>query len=182
MVKNKRLLYALLPAVLVIWGLIFQRIWSAAQDGDEPATEAVAAAVARVEPAVAAHPPPLLLTYADPFRASSPAAEPRAVEAVVRSTGPASDGRPLAPASLNLSTAPPTVAVVPVTWPLVKYLGFINNPRLDSRIALLAIDEKETPLKLGENHQGLWVTKIWRDSVQLVFKGYRKTVIRNAIN
>lgn len=178
--KNKRLLYLLLPAVLVIWGLIFQRIWVAAQgnDGQEPAP--TAATISLAESVVSQRPPQLLLNYADPFKASSPAASPRDRPPVASS--PNDFERPLRPATLNLPVAPPPVATVPVVWPQLKYLGFINNPRVDRRIALLAIDEKEAMVKAGENRQGVLVTKIFRDSVQLVFQGNKKTIKRNTIN
>lgn len=175
--KNKRLLYVLLPAVLVVWGLIFQRIWLAAR-GDEAAAPAlVGVSVAAPAATSAAQLPQLLLSYADPFRASSTAAP---LAAPTTELGPAAHGSipPLAPTSLNLPVAPVAVPVIPVVWPLVKYLGFINNPRLENRIVLLTINEKEYSVKSGGNKEEITISKIWRDSVQVIFKGHRKTVIR----
>lgn len=176
--KNKRLLYLLLPTVLVIWGLIFQRIWSAAQGNDDQESAPTITLTSLTESAASQRPPQLLLNYSDPFKASNPAASIRDIPTAV--SGPNDFGQPLRPATLNLPIAPPAVTAVPVVWPQLKYLGFINNPRVDRRIALLAIDEKEDMVKTGENRQGILVAKIYRDSVQLVLQGSKKTIMRNS--
>lgn len=176
-VKNKRLLYILLPAVLLIWGLIFQRIWQAAQGHEESASAVDLASVAATASTVAAQTPRLLLNYADPFRASSPNT-PLVAPTVAMSSVQGSYTQPLSPAPLNLPVAPAAVTVIPVVWPLVKYLGSINNPRLENRIALLTINEKEYSLKSGGNKEEITVSKIWRDSVQVVFRGSKKTLTR----
>lgn len=170
----------LLPAVLVIWGLIFQRIWSAARGNAETLTPAQ-----ELSPPVAItgseHLPRLSLNYPDPFRLSSPGPA-ASYQGGTPNAVPIHYGHPLASASLNLPVAPTAVPVVPLAWPQIKYMGFINNPRFENRIALLAINEKEYPLKPGENKEEILVTKIWRDSIQVAFKGHKKTVIRAALN
>ena len=176
--KNKRLLYLLLPAVLVIWGLIFQRIWSAAQGNDDQESAPTVSLTSLTESAASQRPPQLLLNYPDPFKASKPAASIRDMQTAA--SGPNEFGQPLRPATLNLPIAPQSVTVVPVVWPQLKYMGFINNPRVDRRIALLAIDEKEDMVKAGENRQGVLVAKIYRDSVQLILQGNKKTIKRNS--
>ena len=173
--KNKRLLYVLLPAVLLIWGLIFQRIWSAAEDGSEVGEKAVSPANQPGATVVRSGPPKLLLTYADPFRAA--AAKP--TRNLGESTNSvASFARPVATAALNFPVAPVPVAVAPVVWPALKYLGFINNPRQNSRIALLTINDQEMMLKAGDNRQGVVVASIFSDSVQVTFQGKKKTIVR----
>ena len=181
--KNKRLLYVLLPAVLGVWGLIFQRIWLAARGDEAVAPAGVGESVAATTSGsgVVARIPGLLLSYPDPFRAGSsttPLATFPAGPTGTASGERASYARPLAAAPLNLPVAPAATPVVPVVWPVVKYLGFINNPRLENRIALLTINDKEYSVKSGGNKEEVTVSKIWRDSVRVVFKGYKKTVIR----
>lgn len=179
--KNKRLLYVLLPAVLVVWGLIFQRIWLAARGEEVVAPAGAGESVAATTSGVAARIPGLLLNYTDPFRAGSPTPF---ITTLVGPTGAASAERasyaqPLAAAPLNLPLAPAATPVVPVVWPVVKYLGFINNPRLENRIALLTINDKEYSVKSGGNEEEIIVRKIWRDSVRVVFKTYKKTIVRS---
>ena len=173
--KNKRLLYVLLPAVLLIWGLIFQRIWAAAEGGSEGGETAVSPASQSTAPAVRSGPPKLLLTYADPFRVT---AEKAARNLGEPASSAASFARPAATAALNFPVAPAPVAVAPVVWPALKYLGFINNPRQNSRIALLAINDQEMMLKAGDNRQGVVVASIFPDSVQITFQGKNKTIVR----
>ena len=181
MAKNRRLLYVLLPAVLVIWGLIFQRIWRAARDDEESAQAKTDEPSAMSASAVAAQIPRLLLNYADPFRASS-STTLLASPVAVTNNALGSYARPLSPSPLNLPIAPVATPIVPVEWPIVKYLGFINNPRLENRIALLTISDKEYSLKSGGNKGEITVSKIWRDSVQVIFKAHKKTIIRAVIN
>ena len=175
--KNKRLLYVLLPAVLTIWGLIFQRIWSAAGNSPEPEMEIVSPRF--VNRPVASHQPPkLLLDYSDPFKIGT-INTPRAMGLA----GPSSNAFQQMSTStspiLNFPAAASPVPVLPVVWPSLRYLGSIDNNRQNTRIALLAIEEKEAMLKIGENRLGIVLTKIFRDSVRVIFQGKNKTIIRN---
>ena len=180
-VKNKRLLYVLLPAVLVIWGLIFQRIWKSARREEESANAVASESPAAAATTVAAQIPRLFLNYTDPFRASSPNT-PLATPVVGTSNPLGSYARPLSPAPLNLPVVPAATPFVPIAWPVVKYLGFINNPRLENRVALMTINDKEYSLKLGSNKEEIRISKIWHDSVQVIFKTHKKTIFRAAIN
>lgn len=176
--KNKRLLYVLLPAVLAIWGLIFQRLWSAAEGGPEEAVMETVEPRPTARPVTSHAPPKLLLNYGDPFKGST-----IKLSQSVDMTGPSSNPVPAVGSSqtpsLNFPVAAPAIPAPPVVWPSLKYLGSINNTRQDTQIALLVIEDKETMLKAGDNRQGVMLTKIFRDSVQVVFKGKKKAIIRN---
>ncbi|MDB5267923.1 MAG: hypothetical protein JWP58_963 [Hymenobacter sp.] len=173
--KNKRLLYVLLPAVLAIWGLIFQRIWSAAAGEPEPEPADAALPHVLTGPVTAHTLPKLLLNYSDPFKVTTEKAGRSLDQPANR---PVAFAQAVTSPTLNFPVAPVPVAVAPVVWPSLRYLGFINNPRQNSRIALLAINEQEVMLKSGDNRQGVVVASIFRDSVQVTFQGKKKTVSR----
>lgn len=174
--KNKRLLYVLLPAVLAIWGLIFQRIWSAAVGEPEPGP-ASAVSLRVATGSIAPHEAPkLLLNYGDPFKGGRLTPVPHPVVEAPSGFGGAVS-RPSA-APLHFPAAAPPVAIAPVVWPGLRYLGSINNAQQNSQIALLAVNDQEVMLKVGESQQGVVVAKIFRDSVRVSFQGKKKTVIR----
>jgi hypothetical protein len=68
------------------------------------------------------------------------------------------------------------VAVAPVQWPALKYLGSITNARRNTCVALLTVENGEAMVKAGDSYRDVKVTKIFRDSVQVLFQGQRKTV------
>jgi hypothetical protein len=176
-VKNKRLLYVLLPAVLAIWGLIFQRIWSAAAEESGPDPASTTRPRVSSSPIVARKTPRLLLTYGDPFKAGRISPVPRPV--AEPSPGFGGVASPSSAAALNFPVAAPVAPAPPLVWPALRYLGSINNPRQKSQIALLAINDQEAMLKTGDNRQGLVLSKIFRDSVQVLFQGRKKTITRS---
>ena len=179
--KNKRLSYVLLPLVLLVWGLIAQRIWFATTEA-EPEEDS-----ARVLPAAGQTPaprgPPPLLSYVAPVRplvgmGRSPAPLGGAVmrEAVVSS--PVSIVS--AATSLNLPLAPPAAPAPPVVWPQVKYLGLIVNSGANNQVVLLAIDNQELLVKAGQSSHGVRLISAFRDSVQLSFSKQKKSFSRVA--
>lgn len=179
--KNKRLSYVLLPLVLLVWGLIAQRIWFATTEA-EPEEES-APVLPAAGPTTAQRRPTLLLSYDDPFRplvgmGRSPAPLGGAVmrEAVVSS--PVSIVS--AATSLNLPLAPPAAPAPPVVWPQVKYLGLIVNSGANNQVVLLAIDNQELLVKAGQSSHGVRLISAFRDSVQLSFSKQKKSFSRVA--
>ncbi|MEL5996628.1 hypothetical protein, partial [Hymenobacter segetis] len=122
--------------------------------------------------------PKLLLNYVDPFKGGK-INPPLSVGVAGPVNSPIRAATPAPGRALNFPVAAPAVPVPPVVWPSLKYMGSINNTRQNTRIALLAIDEKEAMLKAGDERQGIVLTKIFRDSVLVVFQGKKKTIIRN---
>jgi len=175
-VKNKRLLYVLLPAVILIWGLIFQRIWMATRTGEDAQGTAFVAPSLAEQRLAPLSVPPLLLTYADPF--SGQGQDPELRQRTVVTTTTLSPKRESA-LTLNLPVAVPTEPISPVVWPQVRYLGSISNAGANNRIALLSINQHEVMVKVGRVEQQIKVTKIFRDSVEVFFQGQRKTFGRS---
>ena len=185
--KNKRLVYLLLPLVLVVWGLIAQRIWSAATDSapDSPTVTGGNAPVA-TRTAGRNQRPALLLTYADPFKPLLTAKTPGLTTAVPQQNSARTTAMAFAPvpfARRNTQPLTPTtslpVATLPVVWPQVKYLGLIKSTKENNQIALLSIDNQESIIKVGQSNQGVQLVKLFRDSVQLSFNKQKKSFHRN---
>jgi hypothetical protein len=182
-VKSKRLVYLLLPLVLLVWGLIGWRIWAAASD--PIVVKQLSAPTLRVKSAKTLYRPVLLLTYGDPFKPEpSRSAPPPRLGVTLSIPAPT-----LPAASLNLTIrslavhpAVPAVALASVTWPQIKYLGVITHAGSNAQVALLTIDSQELVVKTGKSERGVQVLKVFRDSVQLSFSGQRRSFARGVVN
>ncbi len=166
--KNKKLMYVLLPAVVVVWGLILFRLMDAL---NEPETDGIPPAPAATKQATFAMPGPVVLhpDYRDPFLGNTPAIDP-AGNAAPRFSRPV---RVTAMVPTPANTPPAPVAVV---WPAVQYVGLIHNGTSQARVALLRINGKSHMTGQGSQADGITVKAIARDSVGLLFGGELKYV------
>ncbi len=184
--KNQRAVYLLLPLVLLIWGLIGWRVWSATE---EPAAGPAVSFATRQPVAAPARRgfPKLLLTYADPFRAVA-GSEPVPTQAapVLPAAGPALAAPANSASGLNLPIRPitpalPTTTTPPPSWPPITYLGVIAHAEGKAQVALLTINGEETALKIGREVQGIRLLRLFRDSVQVVRGKQQRTFYRAAL-
>jgi hypothetical protein len=67
---------------------------------------------------------------------------------------------------------------ISVNWPKITYLGSIGGDK-KSRVAMLTIDNKEVFVALNNTLNGIKVSKIYADSVTLVFEKQTKTITIN---
>ena len=154
--KNKKTLYFLAPAVLLVWSLIVYQL-SEGLSGGNPYYSEAGRTNAEIAPVASdSFQYSLLLNYPDPFlgRTSAPA---RSTSAVVRSEPKA----PVQPA--------PTVPVQEVVHNPTRYqyLGLIEHKGKKDKLALLMVDGKSLMLREGEAAESLQLVKIGQDSVQL---------------
>jgi len=63
-------------------------------------------------------------------------------------------------------------------WPLIKYFGFLKLGNSE-KVAVLKLDKKVYRLSLNEERQGVQLTKIWGDSIELVKDRSKKVVKKN---
>jgi hypothetical protein len=173
--KSKRTAYILLPAVLLIWGIIAQRLWLATQPESERSKQNTAERPSAVLRKSSRRPPPLWLTYADPFQggATTKQLSPRPSAEYAR-VGPSKS----ASSAFNLPIAPPVVPVAPAPWPDVAYRGSITNQRKGTKVVLLTIGQTDVMLRPGESQQGIKIVRIFRDSIRLAFQKEKKTYPR----
>lgn len=175
--KSKRPVYALLAAVVLIWGLIAQRLWSAAQRPQPLDSQVSNSGRGHELKEADQHPPPLLLSYTDPFQADRRGeSRPLLGKLPASSTLPP---RQHSESALNFSPAPVAKSVPSVVWPEVKYLGSISNQRQGAKVALLSIDNLDFTLKPGDTIKGVKALKVSADSLTVMFSGQKKTLLKN---
>ena len=153
--KSKTTLILLLVLTVIIWGCIVLKIMNANGDGIIAIHPRTRTSINKVDTDTLTEKKLLLLNYSDPF---------------LRNTSmPQQAGK-------RVSVSP--VKQTSVNWPKITYLGSIGGDK-KSRVAMLTIDNKEVFVALNNTLNGIKVSKIYADSVTLVFEKQTKTITIN---
>jgi hypothetical protein len=158
--KNKKMLYILIPATLVVWGLIIYRIIGGMGPSDAPVFQqaAVPVAIAEAEKdTFSIHP-----TYRDPFlgKRSVPAEQAQTHETTVKPATP----------------PPAPVVKTPTPWPTIQYSGTIKNQASNKERVLLQVNGQDFMAQAGETVNGVLVYKVYRDSIEVHFLNEKKFI------
>lgn len=154
--KNKKLVYILLPLTLVIWGGIIYQFFNFRSEEPAPVIRQMKTDASNLNQMEEES---LLLNYRDPFL-STPA---RSVSvSPVRSASPRTT----------------TVEDIPVEvpeWPEVEYKGLIL-PRAGSKeVGVVLINYKEKLVEAGDEIEGMVIQLLFPDSVITSLKGEKRT-------
>lgn len=156
--KNKKTVYVLILMVIIVWGMIFYRIYSALSDDSEP----IIAPVTKVkEPyddyAIAKDTSHLQPRYRDPF-----------------GLAPAKDTATVSTTPKNRQLSTPLTAGPGINWAAINYMGYIRNPGSKKLIAIMHINGKEVMLTEGENAEQVKLLRNLRDSIKISYHGQTK--------
>ncbi|MES2141095.1 MAG: hypothetical protein V4511_15420 [Bacteroidota bacterium] len=154
--KNKKLLYILIPVVLLVWGVIIYRIFNVVNGSNS--NEVLKSVIIEnvnnenLIDTFSIHP-----NYRDPFiskRAKKTTSENKVVSAITK------------PDIIKKVTN-----TVPVSnkWPNIVYNGLIKNEKSNKQLALVQINGQANILQLGNVAEGVELTKIFRDSIEVKF-------------
>lgn len=156
--KNRKLIYILLPLVILIWGTIFYKIFFIVPQEEEWTDDitdfkqqAAASAVTDTFSIIAG--------YRDPFLKNMEYGE-----------------NPVGGISQPPIKPEPKVEPV-IQWPGIVYGGMIKNQQSAKQLALVKINGKESILRAGEMAGVIELIKIYKDSIE-VKMGKEKKVIR----
>src|SRR3954466_12525292 len=146
--KNKKMLYILIPGALIVWGLIIAKIVGN-MHSDESRVVSQGSAMTTTEEALSdtfsIHP-----IYRDPFLGK--------VQTVYNNTGPVTP---------KVISTPVVKAMTP--WPSIVYSGIIKNQKLKKELVLLEISGQSHTMKIGETIDGILLSKAYQDSVEVQF-------------
>lgn len=155
--RNKKLIYILIPLVIIIWGAILFRFMDAFYPDENieftgtknitniPVTNYVADSFS------------LSLNYPDPFTKS------------IRRTVVA---KPV------IKKQPEPIKQVIVSPPNVKYNGTVKNQQTGKEIALVNINNNDYLMQNGKIIDGIELTKIFTDSIRVNYQQYTFTIIK----
>ncbi|MBD3639223.1 MAG: hypothetical protein HUJ25_17840 [Crocinitomicaceae bacterium] len=62
-----------------------------------------------------------------------------------------------------------------VSWPSIKYLGFVKNHSNEDALCLIRINENMFKVSEGDEQAGVFISGVYRDSIHLVFSGEERT-------
>ncbi|GET34227.1 hypothetical protein PbJCM13498_30900 [Prolixibacter bellariivorans] len=145
MLKNKKLVYLLLPLVLLIWGLIFYRIYTNLH-GKQVNSSFRKQVTKEIDVSDNEEKPKLSLNYPDPFLKS------------------ASGGTVKTKASHQRSD----VRSQPINWPMITYRGMVRSEKLKAKVmGFLRVGTKDLLVHKGDVAHELTVLRIVKDSIQL---------------
>lgn len=150
----------LLPAVLLIWGLLGWKIYAAMKD-DAPTPLVADAPAVSVTQRTIPDTYQLLLDYPDPFLTTKKTPVRNVASPQPRST-------PVPPAN----NTPP---IPSPTWPELHYAGLVQSH--GKTVGFLSVNGESHFVKANDVIADISVQKIWKDSV-LVVRGKEKRVVR----
>lgn len=159
--KNRKIIFFLVPLVLLIWGVIISRIVSQVRNRNW-FVDQIADTKVKAENQTDWDTLVLMLDYPDPFLGRS-----------FHQESNNNDNQPREiKTTLVSSTNSPTL-------PLINYSGLVINPKNKKKTGLIRIDQKDHLVKEGESIEGEKVLKLYQDSVILVRGKIRRTLKRN---
>lgn len=150
--KNKKLSWFLLPAVLAIWGMIGWKVYAAINGEDENFTSESQQAKLTVDTSAVPEEYTLLLDYRDPFFETKP--KPKSNSSTVKKAD---------------QVVPKNVVQSGVQWPAVSYGGLVRQTQSGKTVGFLIVNGTSHFVSAGEVVGDLSVTKMWGDSVEVKF-------------
>lgn len=155
--KNKKMLYILIPGTLIVWGMIIYKIVMNVNSGDNPVVSKGVAMVANDEAlsdTFSINP-----TYRDPFLGK--------VQHVSISNDEGVKSKVVTPT--------PVVAVN-TPWPNIVYIGIIKNQKLKKEMVMMEINGQSYSMKVGETVGNVILSKAFPDSVEVQFLKEKKFI------
>ncbi len=147
--KSNKTLYFLLPAVLVVWGLIAYRFFDLTREEVVEVSPIYIKSTDKLSLVIETR--ELILDYPDPFIKNSTTSKIPSILAKrenqkVDYEDPYKD------------------------WASIRYSGLIRNSNRNSQVAIIDIESERYLLELNEDVLGYQLTSLNKDSMQLVFR------------
>jgi hypothetical protein len=163
MLRNKKLVYILLPLALIIWGLIFYKILSHFKKPPDinpilQREEIKPSDIAATDTMI------IVANYRDPFLSTLPK--------VVSKPNAQITGKPSVP---NRSIA--ARRVKKLKWPKIEYGGVVDNKEV-RKIALVKINNRKFLMQKGDKTNEVEVLEIFSDSIKLMYRTEYRTITK----
>ena len=155
--KNKKVVYVLLPIVIIVWGIVFYRIFSVVNPSGAQFTPTsnlsndLGVENSLVDTFT------IIANYRDPFLGKVISSEKHIV----------------GNASINIPTKP---LVIPKSWPAINYGGMIKIIKSSQQTALVYINGESKMMKMGDVETEVQLLKIYADSIEVMFQKGKRMV------
>lgn len=161
--KNKKIIYILIPLTLIIWGLIILKIIKHFSHITIPVTNLYTIPKS-INKESSADSSTLILNYRDPF-----------LSGTSLSFASSHNADNLISNNNNLTMAPKPA----MNFPNTRYSGLVINTKNKHKLGLLKIDNKDFLAREGEEVGGEKILKLYSDSVVISYKKSKKTFFKN---
>ena len=167
--KNKKLLYILVPSFILVWGLVVLRIINFFGPEEGTVLRNNKSFVTKNDTVIKTD-FKLIASYADPFLKDNKQLH---TSPVLRS----------APADLPVRSDARTMIASPpakkaVSWPAINYGGIIVNKKNERKTALLSINNSQFIVSPGNTLQSITIEAVYPDSIKLIYGEEAKTFIK----
>jgi type II secretory pathway component PulC len=152
--KNKKTVYVILPVVIGLWALVIYKIVTiySASEGTVVNTGSFVL-------------PILISNSADTFSIAANYRDPF----LGKKESPAPDNAP--------KPAPrPEKVAEPIQWPAITYGGVIKSRKSNVPLCMVSINGQTNFMKEGEVAAGIQLKKIYKDSIDVLFRKEKKVV------
>ena len=169
--KNKKALYILIPATLLIWVLIILRIanYTAEEPDDGPV---VSASFDTGQGSTQPDTFSIVADYRDPFLG-------RMARAYNPPPATNTTSNPKQNTNRKTTTQKPQKEVI--RWPAITYKGMIRNQETKKEVYVLEIQNVSYLMNPGKEEQGVMLVKAFSDSVQVGYKKEKKFIVKDAL-
>jgi len=162
--NNKYLRYSLMGAVVLIWGIIVFRILNGLGGSEAPAIGGRPVQHAEISSSIDTF--TLYADYPDPFIPE------KEIDDTVLSVSNAAGKKDL-PVAQTATTPVITEATVAG---IIQLKGIFSNPQKRSKVAIVTINGKEAIVHEKERLGGIYIAKIAKDHLQIIYKGRSFTI------
>jgi type II secretory pathway component PulC len=159
--KNKKLIYFLLPAAALVWGLIIYKVSAGLAGEEETIGRRLIKPKSSNSDQVLEDTITLIANYKDPFLVKG-----RSKNTYIHG-GSRLHAVPVRPA--RQPDRPTQPVKEPIQWPAIEYMGLIENKHAATKIVILHIAGKQYLLKEKESAEGVQLAKVEKDSLKVVF-------------
>lgn len=163
--KNKKLLILLIPATLLLWGMIAYKILSVASGGDGVGQIQETVSVVNNDSNILTDTFSINPTYRDPFLGK------------INKTAAIITGGSSPP---KTTSTPKPIVTSPINkpFPSIIYGGLIKNKQSNKQLVLIQIGGQSTIMKIGDIVSEVELTKVFRDSIEVKFKKEKKFILK----
>ncbi|OFX68958.1 MAG: hypothetical protein A2X12_05485 [Bacteroidetes bacterium GWE2_29_8] len=157
--KNKKLVYILIPLTILIWGIVIFKILKVSNNDEVFLVKKNKVNKVNLGHLLSYNDSVLIGNYRDPFLGTFPAKQSTSEKEkpnIIKKTEP---------------------KIEPI-FPKIVYLGSIKNKFSNNEYAILKINGRENVMGIGKSESAIQVSKIYNDSVVISFNNISRTIKR----
>lgn len=156
--KNKKLLYILIPLAILVWGYVIFMIFNASSSSETIILSDKSRLPFQMKDTTRGESFIILANYRDPFLGKIYRPRNRITKTKI------------------IKKAIPKKIEPVIRWPNIRYGGIIVNKKTQKKVALVRINENDYLMQEKDVNQGVELKKMYPDSVQLIYQQKTRTI------